>query len=75
LIRQVRYLGVFQTIEIKKKVFPSRRTYEEMKLVFGPVFKETKGKTDREAVNAMFRSVDAVPSLYLLGIRRVYMSI
>ncbi len=29
ILSQVRYLGVFQTIQIRKKTFPSRKTYKQ----------------------------------------------
>ena len=36
--RQIKYMGVFETIEIRKRIFPYRKTYEEMAYLFGPIF-------------------------------------
>ena len=72
--RQIRYMGIFQTIEIRKRIFPYRRSYEEMAYVFEPIFPEAKGKSSKKAIDIILSEIKAKPSTYLLGARRIYMN-
>lgn len=38
LLDQIRYLGVFETIRIRKSVFPCRKSYEEFRKQFDELF-------------------------------------
>jgi len=40
---QIRYLGVFETIQIRKKTFPSRWLYKDFVERFGILFNEGNG--------------------------------
>ena len=51
MLRQIKYMGVFETIEIRKRIFPYRRTYEEMAYLFEPIFPQAKSKPPKKAVD------------------------
>ena len=74
MLTQVRYLGVFETVQIRQKVFPCRKTYQELVDAFRQVFDRAKGKEGKEAVEAILSSVKADRKDYLLGKARIYMS-
>ena len=44
LLTQVRYLGVFETIQIRQKTFPARKMYQEFIATFQPIFEKAKRK-------------------------------
>ena len=74
MLTQVRYLGVFETVQIRQKVFPSRKTYHDFVDTFQAVFEAAKGKEEREAVGAILEAVKAEKKDYLMGKARIYMS-
>lgn len=44
LLTQVRYLGVFETIQIRQKTFPARKEYSEFVATYQPLFESAKRK-------------------------------
>ena len=74
MLTQVRYLGVFETVQIRQKVFPCRKTYREFVGTFQEVFDSAKGKQEQEAVRAILQAVKAEKKDYLMGKARIYMS-
>jgi myosin heavy subunit len=74
ILRQIKYMGIFETIEIRKRIFPFRKSYEEMAYLFDPIFKQAKGKAPRLAVDIILSEMKVRPNNYLLGTRRIYMS-
>lgn len=73
MLTQVRYLGVFETIQIRQKTFPARKTYADFISTFQPVLR-AKGATERETINRMLTIVKAKERDYLLGTKRIYMN-
>lgn len=49
IINQIRYLGVFETIQIRKQTFPSRWIYEEFLERFEALFEPSKGSAKTRA--------------------------
>ena len=45
-----------------------------MAYLFEPIFKNSKGKAPRAAVDIILAEMKAKPATYLLGARRIYMS-
>lgn len=45
-----------------------------MAYLFEQIFKNSKGKAPRAAVDIILSEMKAKPVMYLLGIRRIYMS-
>jgi hypothetical protein len=43
--------------------------------LFGPLFKETKGKPLRAVASLIMNEIKASPTDYLMGTRRIYMSV
>lgn len=75
VLTQVRYLGVFETVAIRKSSFPSRWTYEEFVGRFGVLFpdKSNKGKTNRDVAENIVKGLGGDSKGYLFGTKRVYM--
>lgn len=48
MMRQIRYLGVFETIKIRKSVFPFRKTYDEFCFIYRDIFKRKGAVNSRE---------------------------
>jgi myosin heavy subunit len=40
MLTQIRYLGVFETIQIRQKTFPARKLYEDFSKTYLPVFSQ-----------------------------------
>ncbi len=51
MLTQVRYLGVFETIQIRQKTFPARKIYSDFVSTFQPIFKAAKGKSGKELIH------------------------
>ena len=56
---QIKYLGVFETIKIRKAIFPCRKTYEDFAGVYQDLFKECHSKTHRETANIIIKKINA----------------
>lgn len=74
MLTQVRYLGVFETIQIRQKTFPSRKLYSDFIKTFLPIFKEVKGREEKDLVNKIMAQIKAKERDYLLGTKRIYMN-
>lgn len=73
MLTQVRYLGVFQTIQIRKKTFPSRWLYEQFVQRFESLFPLNKGSHKDKTMKIMSQ-LTKDPKEYLLGNQRIYMN-
>lgn len=73
MLTQVRYLGVFETIQIRQKTFPARKTYPDFINAFQPLF-HVQASNDRDLIRYMLLKAKAKERDYLLGSKRVYMS-
>jgi len=74
MLTQVRYLGVFETIQIRQKTFPSRKLYWDFIKTFLPIFKDVKGREEKDIVNKIMAQIKAKERDYLLGTKRIYMN-
>lgn len=74
MLTQVRYLGVFETIQIRQKTFPARKNYSDFITTFQPIFKNVKGKSDKDTIIRILSEVKAKEKDFLLGIKRIYMN-
>jgi myosin-7 len=74
MLAQIRYLGVFETIQIRRKIFPARKNYEDFINTFQQVYNNAKGKPVKTAVNIILKEVKAKETDYLLGTKRIYMN-
>lgn len=72
--RQIRYMGVCETIKIRKSIFPFRRTYREFAEIYKDLFVSARGKGDREVAEIVFREMGVSAKSYLLGNKRVYVA-
>jgi myosin heavy subunit len=59
MLTQIRYLGVFQTIQIRRKIFPMRKNHEDFVNIFQQIFSNTKGKTGNDAIKSILNRVQA----------------
>ena len=59
MLTQIRYLGVFQTIQIRQKTFPARKSYADFIATFQPIFKNAKGKVNKQAVDSILADAKA----------------
>lgn len=73
MLTQVRYLGVFETIQIRQKTFPARKTYSEFATTFQPIFR-IKGNHEKEISTRILSHVKAQEKEYLLGKKRIYLN-
>jgi myosin heavy subunit len=73
MITQVRYLGVFETIQIRKKTFPSRWLYEEFLQRFEALFPISSGNP-RAKTEKIIQQLATNNKEYLFGNKRVYMN-
>jgi len=48
LLTQVRYLGVFETIQIRQKTFPARKPYIDFIDKFQQLYVSAKGKSGKQ---------------------------
>jgi myosin heavy subunit len=74
MLTQVRYLGVFETIQIRQKTFPARKTYADFISTFQPIFRKLKGRDDRDSISKILTEVKAKERDFLLGTKRIYMN-
>jgi myosin heavy subunit len=73
ILTQVRYLGVFETIQIRKKTFSSRWLYNEFIQRFETLFPACLGD-DRSKTQKILSELTSNCTDYLLGNQRVYMN-
>lgn len=73
MLTQVRYLGVFETIQIRQKTFPARKTYSEFATTFQPIFR-IQGNNEKEISTRILTQVKAREKEYLLGTKRIYLN-
>jgi myosin heavy subunit len=59
MLAQIRYLGVFQTIQIRRKIFPVRKNHGDFVNVFQQIFSSTKDKSGNEAIKCILNKVQA----------------
>lgn len=59
MLTQVRYLGVFETIQIRQKTFPARKSYFDFITTFQPIFKNVKEKIDKDTIIKILSEVKA----------------
>jgi myosin heavy subunit len=59
MLAQVRYLGVFQTIQIRRKIFPVRKNHGDFVNVFQHIFSSANGKIGNEAIKSILNKVQA----------------
>lgn len=71
---QIKYLGVFETIKIRKAIFPFRKLYEDFSRTYQSLFNESKGKTHREAAKIILNKINAPSSSFRFGNNRVYVN-
>jgi myosin heavy subunit len=75
ILTQVRYLGVLQTIFIRKNTFPARKTYNNFRKEYDIVFRSlSKGGKDHEVMKQIMNDISAKKDEFLLGKVRVYMT-
>ncbi len=75
ILTQIRYLGVLQTIFIRKNTFPKRKKYEDFKNKYCIVFKDLYKKNNhKDVVESILLSLKIKKTDYLLGNVRVYMT-
>lgn len=48
ILTQIRYLGVLQTIFIRKNTFPARKTYEQFRRQYDLVFKSLRKQSNNK---------------------------
>lgn len=74
ILTQVRYLGVFETIQIRKKTFPVRKTLEDFCRAYRVMFPNVKGKENVSVIQQIMAQLKVPEKQYLMGNRRVYLS-
>ena len=71
---QIRYLGVLETIQIRKKTYPARWIYKEFISNYGLLFPNIQGSSARNKTEKIMKSITKDSKNYLFGSQRVYMS-
>jgi myosin heavy subunit len=75
ILTQIRYLGVFQTIMIRRNTFPFRKLYRDFRRQFILMFPQYKQEKDEKiATRMILDSLTKDSKAYLMGIERVYIS-
>lgn len=75
ILTQVKYLGILQTIFIRKNTFPHRRTYSDFKSIYCIAFRCLyKEGPDQALVAQALEQVQAAKGEYMLGKLRIYLS-
>lgn len=73
ILTQIRYLGVFQTILIRKNAYPYRKSYAQFRKQFILMFPHLKKEKNNKIVTkSIIESLAKNKDSYLLGISRVY---
>ena len=57
MLTQVRYLGVFQTIQIRQKTFPARKTYDDFSTTFKVLFPQIKSKDAKDSTKNILKEL------------------
>lgn len=76
-LKQIRYLGVLETIKIRKSTFPYRKPFKQFNDICCQVMvKNDKLKTDAEKaqyyLRQIFPEIDKNQNAYLVGNDRIY---
>ena len=74
ILSQIRYLGVFETIQIRKKTFPSRKTYDEFVEFYSELHPKAKRTSKKDYALELLRKITKNSKDYLLGEVRVYVT-
>ena len=67
MLCQIRYLGVFETIQIRKKTFPSRRTFNEFVKIYKPLYPKINESNDKKITLKILEQVTKNNKNYMLG--------
>ena len=76
ILSQVRYLGVFETIQIRKKTFPVRKGYMEFVKEYKMIFQSigSKEANMRKITEDILREIKCQSNEFMLGNKRVYIN-
>ncbi len=76
ILSQVRYLGVFETIQIRKKTFPVRKGYMEFVKEYKMMFQSigSKEANMRKITEDILREIKCQSNEFMLGNKRVYIN-
>lgn len=78
-LKQIRYLGVLETIKIRKSTFPFRKPFKQFNETYGqivtldPKIKKESDKS-KEILVKLFPEIDKEKNVYLIGNDRIYLS-
>ena len=77
MLDQIRYLGVFQTLQIRKVTFPARKSYVDFFAEYKNIFSSKltiDEANQRQIAERELKLIGFDNNEFLLGTKRVYMS-